>query len=47
MQVVIRSTKKLGLEVWQVYVNGIFESEHMSRAGAMTKAQRLINKLAA
>ncbi len=45
MKITIAPSKKHGLEIFKVYVNGIYVSEFLSLAGARVKAQELTNKL--
>lgn len=45
MKILIVQTKKLGLEVYQVYVCGVMAHELLSLEGAQNKAQQYMNKL--
>lgn len=44
MQVVIKPSKKFGLEVFQCFVNNTLVTEFMSIAGARTWARAFITK---
>lgn len=45
VKVSVRSARKLGLEVWQVFVNGSLQAEFLSEEAANAKAMRLNKSL--
>lgn len=45
MKIVIKTRKKLGLEVFQCFVNGVYATEFLSIGGARTWADKALKRV--
>lgn len=46
MKILIINVKILGLPCFQVYVNGVFQQQHLSKELAMSKAKAMLQRIA-